>query len=106
MNDNNNDNVLLQEWQSMMTATCYEGGKTMMTSLIIIKIKFICFKEDEIGGSYVQSHARSRARSYDHKSRDYGVTKSYLLLYFFYYIPYIILFSLYSFFYFIKRLFK
>ena len=27
----------------IMSAACYKGGKSMMTSLIIIKIKFVSF---------------------------------------------------------------
>ena len=50
--------------KSIMMAAYYKGDKSMMTSLIIIKIRFICFQEDEIGGSQVKSHAKSHAELY------------------------------------------
>ena len=55
--------------KSMMTGACYEGGELMMTNLIIIKIRFVCFWEDEVGGSSV----RSDAKSHDQRSLDHGV---------------------------------
>ena len=55
--------------ESVMMAAYYKGGKLMMTSLIIMKIRFVCFQEDEVAGSCVES----RARSHDHRSCDYGV---------------------------------
>ena len=48
--------------ESMMTAAYYESGKSIIRSLIIIKIRFICFEEDEVGGLFV----RLRAKSYNH----------------------------------------
>ena len=58
----------------MMMAACYKDGKLMITSLIIIKIRFICFYENDFDGSCVKSHTRSRARSYDLRSCNYGIT--------------------------------
>ena len=43
--------------KSMMTAVCYESGKSMITSMIIMKIRFICFQENEVSISHVRSHA-------------------------------------------------
>ena len=48
---------------------------------MIIKIRFVCFQENEVGGSRIRSytrlrtklHARSCARSHNHSSRDHGV---------------------------------
>ena len=44
--------------KSMIIAACYKGGKLMMTNLIIIKIKIICYEEDKVGGLYVRLYAR------------------------------------------------
>ena len=69
----------------MITAACYKSSKSMMTSLIIRKIRFVYFQENDINGSLIRLHAKSNARShakwharscirsYDHKSRDYNV---------------------------------
>ena len=50
----------------------------MMTNLGIIKIRYVCFSEDEVDMSHVKSHTRSNARlhirSPDHWFCDYGVT--------------------------------
>ena len=50
----------------------------MMMSLIIMKIRFVCFYKNKIDGLRVKLHARSRTRSYTrshhHKSCDHGVT--------------------------------
>ena len=65
--------------KSIMTAACYKDGKSIITSLIIMKISFVCFKEDEIDKSGIRSHARSyarsRARSHDHRSYNYGIIR-------------------------------
>ena len=69
--------------KSIMTMACYEGGKLIMTNLIIIKIKFVCFEENEVGRSRVRLYAKSRAklraklraRLYNHKSCDHSVTQ-------------------------------
>ena len=49
-----------------------------MTSLIIIKIRFVCFWKDEVGRSRVRLHGRSHARSRtvlnDHRSCNHGIT--------------------------------
>ena len=34
---------------------------------------------DDMGGSSIRSHARSRIRSYDHRSRDHSVIFEFLL---------------------------
>ena len=65
----------------IMTTACYKDAKSMMTNLIIIKIRFIYFKEDKICESCVKSYARSRASSYarsytrscNHNFCDHGV---------------------------------
>ena len=56
--------------KSMITTACYKDGNLMITSLIIIKISFVCFQKDEVGGSRVRSHAKS----YDHRSYDHSIT--------------------------------
>ena len=58
----------------MIRVACYNGGKLIMTSLIIIKIKFVCFQKDEVDKSHVSSHTRSHTKSHDYSSCDYGVT--------------------------------
>ena len=54
----------------------------MITSLIIIKIRFVCFSENEIGRSrvrlYTKSYARSHARSHDYRFCDPGITIAFL----------------------------
>ena len=65
-----------------------------MTSLIIIKIRFVCFQENQVGRScdrsyakshprsiarlharsYARSHITSHARSHDYRSCEYGIT--------------------------------
>ena len=45
-----------------------------MTSLIIIRINFVCFEEGDVGGSRVKLQAISRVGSHDHRSCDYGIT--------------------------------
>ena len=60
---------------SMMPAACYKSSNLIMINLIIIiKIRFIYFKKDEIDRSYVKSNARLYAKSHDYKSCNYGVT--------------------------------
>ena len=66
----------------MMTATYYKDNKSMMTSLIIMKIKFVCFKENKVDKSFVRLYARLYARlhirlctkSHDYMSCDHSVT--------------------------------
>ena len=45
-----------------------------MPSPIIMKIRFIRFEEDDVGGSRV----RSRARSHDYRSCDHGITIAFV----------------------------
>ena len=45
----------------------------MMTSLIIIKIRFICFKKDEIDRSCIKSHAKSYAKLHNYKFYNHSV---------------------------------
>ena len=61
----------------MMKVACDKRGKLMMTNLIIIKVKFVYFKKDEVGKSGVWSNARLCASSNDYRSCDYGVIKNY-----------------------------
>ena len=66
-----------QNGKSIITTPCYKDVESMITSLIIIKIRFVCFYKDKIGGLHVRSHARlhvrSRARSYNHRLYGYSV---------------------------------
>ena len=52
---------------------CYKGNKSLIANLIIMKIRFICFSKDEIGGLCVRSYVRLHTRLRDYKSYDYGV---------------------------------
>ena len=52
--------------KSMITAACYKSVELILTSLIIMKIKFS------------RSRVRSRARSHDHKSHDNIATVAFL----------------------------
>ena len=62
--------------KTIMTAACYKGGKLMITSLIIImKIRFVYFQENEADGSYVRLHAGSHSKSYNYRSCDHGVIR-------------------------------
>ena len=58
----------------MMMVAYYKDGKSMMTSLIIIKIRFISFKKDEISRSHIKSdtnlHAESNTRLHHHSFYD------------------------------------
>ena len=46
----------------------------MMTSFNDNKDKVCLLLKDNVGGSRVRSHTRSRAGSHDHRFHDYGVT--------------------------------
>ena len=59
--------------KSILIAACYKGGKSMITSLIIIKIRFVYFSKDEFGGLYIGLHTRSCARLHNHRFCDHGV---------------------------------
>ena len=68
----------------IMTAARYKGGKLIITSLIIIKIRFVCFSKDKVGGSHIRSYIRSycrsncrlHAKSYDYRSYDMVLYKN------------------------------
>ena len=50
--------------KSIMISSCYKDGKLIMTSLIIIKIKFVRFEENKIDGLHARSHARLHNHSF------------------------------------------
>ena len=61
----------------MTTAICYKsridacfGTRVAMTSLIIMKIKFVYFQKNDVNGLRVGS----RIGSYDYRSCDHGIT--------------------------------
>ena len=64
--------------KSVMTAACYKGDESMMTSLIIMTRKFVCFQKDEVDGSRVRSNARLHARLHDYRSYDHSITITFL----------------------------
>ena len=69
---------------SIMIAAHYKGSELIIMSLIIIKIRFVCFQKDEVNRLYVKSYTGSHTRSYtrsciqlhNYKSCDHGITIS------------------------------
>ena len=53
-----------------MGKSCY---KLMLTSLIIIKIRFVQFEKNEVDNLHIKSHGRLYSRLYDNRSYDYGI---------------------------------
>ena len=57
----------------MMTLARYKECELMMTSLIIMKIRFDCFQEDKVDRSCIRLHAGSYARLYNHRFHDHDI---------------------------------
>ena len=60
----------------MITAVWYKDGKSIITSLIIIKIRFVYFKKDNVGRLCIRLYGRSRFRSNNYRSCNHSLTKS------------------------------